>query len=123
MKIITRDQLEQLFQIFQPKLDLTNIITIVDEDLEKVLHYFLILKEFGQEITAGSPFTTEQILYSQYYWYVYFKNQYFSKYGYDAGMDQQAFKLIEHIAYELNDEVNWDFLEQITNDLETGHEC
>ncbi|WP_316572906.1 hypothetical protein [Neobacillus sp. YIM B06451] len=123
MMIITKDQLELLYQTFHHKLDLTNIITIDDEELEKVLHYFLILNEFSHEITAGSSFTTEQILYSQYYWFVYFKNRYFSMYGYDGGMDQQAFHLIEHIAYELNDEVNWDFLEQITNDLETIHKC
>ncbi|WP_059173177.1 hypothetical protein [Bacillus sp. FJAT-27445] len=122
MNIITKDQLELLFQTFHSRLDLSNIITFDDEDLTKVLHYFLILKEFSKEIAAGSPFTIEQVLYSQYYWFVYFKNQYFSKYGYDAGMDQQAFQLIEQLTYEL-DEVNWDFLEQITNDLKTDYEC
>ncbi|WP_053365750.1 immunity 22 family protein [Bacillus sp. FJAT-27245] len=122
MKVITNEQLELFYHTFLPKLDLSNIITIDDEDLTKVLHYFLILKEFGQEIAAGSSFTNEQILYSQYYWFVYFKNQYISKYGYDAGMDQQAFQLIEHIAYELHDDVNWDILEQITNDLKTDLE-
>ncbi|WP_409274861.1 hypothetical protein V1499_06825 [Neobacillus sp. SCS-31] len=74
MKIITKYQLERLYQTFHPKLDLSNIITIDDEELEKVLHYFLILKEFSREIAAGYSFTTEQILYSQYYWFIYFKN-------------------------------------------------
>ncbi len=97
MNIITREEVEKMFGTLNSELDLSNIISVEDEELSKVLNNYLILKQYEQEIVANSSFTYEEILYSQYYWFVYFKNYYFSKFGYDGGMDQQAFLLIENI--------------------------
>ncbi|WP_043932636.1 hypothetical protein [Bacillus sp. EB01] len=117
MNIITKEQLENLFNTVNPKLDLSAIITVDDKEIEKVLHYFLFLQEYKDEIVAGSSFTNEQVLYSQYYWFVYFKNHYFANYGYDGGMDQKAFQLIEELTYKLDGELDWNLLERITNEL------
>ncbi|ALC91612.1 hypothetical protein AM500_18840 [Bacillus sp. FJAT-18017] len=87
MNIITKEQLENLFLTMKPELDLSTIITVDNKELERFLHYFLFLKEYNNEIVASSSFTQEQVLYSKYNWYVYFKNHYFVKYGYDGGMD------------------------------------
>jgi hypothetical protein len=41
------------------------------------------------------------MLYSQYYWFVHFKNQYFSKVGLDGGLDQEAIHFVENFVNEL----------------------
>ncbi|UGB30537.1 hypothetical protein [Metabacillus sp. B2-18] len=121
MKIINRKELENLFETLHPKLDLSNIITVEDEELSQVLHYFLFLKQFIQDIVANSPFNYCEVLYSRYYWFVYFKNNYFVKFGYDGGMVQQAFMLIEDLTHELDGEVDWELLEKINNELKTDY--
>jgi hypothetical protein len=121
MSIITRKEIENLFETLQPKLDLSTIITVDDEELTKVLHYYLFLKQYEQEIADNSSFTYEVVLYSQYYWFVYFNNNYFLKFGYDGGMDDQANLLIENITNELAGEVNWELLETIHNQLKTDY--
>lgn len=121
MNMIKRKELENLFETLQPKLDLSNIITVEDEELSNVLQYFLFLKQSIQEIVANSSFTYIEVLYSQYYWFVYFKNQYFAKFGYDGGMDQQAFMLMENLTNELDGEVDWELLEEINNELKTDY--
>lgn len=115
MNIITRKEIESLFETLNPKLNLSNIITVDDVELSKALNYFLFLKQCPQDILTNSSFTYEIVLYSQYYWFIYFKNHYFLKYGYDAGMDQQAFLLIENLTNELGEEVDWELLEKVQN--------
>ncbi|AYA74355.1 hypothetical protein DOE78_02200 [Bacillus sp. Y1] len=121
MNIITREEIENLFKTLQPKLDLSNIITVDDEELSTILHYFLFLKQFIQDIVANSQITYEKVLYSQYYWFIYFKNHYFTKYEYDCGTDQQGFLLIENFTYELEGEVDWELIEKIESQLKIDY--
>jgi hypothetical protein len=121
MNIITREEIENLFKTLQPKLDLSNIITVDDEELSKILHYFLFLKQFIQDIVANSQITHEKVLYSQYYWFIYFKIHYFTKFGYDCGIDQQGFLLIKNFTYELEGEVDWELIGKIENQLKIDY--
>jgi hypothetical protein len=75
----------------------------------------LFLKQYEQDIVDHSSFTYEVVLYSQYYWFVYFKNHYFLIYGYDGGLEDQANLLIENLTNELAGEVNWELLKKIDN--------
>ncbi|MEH7246903.1 hypothetical protein V7114_09000 [Neobacillus niacini] len=77
MKIISVDEIEILFKKLRPVLDKSNIIIIEDEGLSKILKYYLFLEQCTDEIIVNSSYTFEDILYSQYYWFVTFKNQYF----------------------------------------------
>jgi hypothetical protein len=77
------------------------------------------LQQYAQAILTDFPFSYKEILYSQYYWFVHYKNQYFSKVGYDGGLDQQAFLLIEHLVNELEGEVDWELIEDIEKSVET----
>jgi hypothetical protein len=117
MNIIAREEIEILFETLQPTLNLSTIITIEDEGLSKRLHYFLFLKQYLPEIVAHSGFTREKVLYSQYYWFVDFKDHYFLTVGYDAGMEQQAEILLEDLMYELGEEVDWKLVENINNQV------
>ena len=57
MSIITREEIEDLFETLHPKLDLSTIITVNDEELTKVLHCFLFLKQYEQDIVDHSLFS------------------------------------------------------------------
>lgn len=113
MNIITKEEIENLFETLKPNLDESNIIVLEDEELSKLLKYYLFLQQFVQDIITHSSFTHEEILYSQYYWFVHFKKLYFSKVGYDGGMDQQAYLLMEKLSTELEGNVDWHLIEEI----------
>jgi hypothetical protein len=115
MKIISKEEMEYMFEALHPNLNESNIISTEDEELSKVLKYYLFLKQFEPAIIANSTFTYEEILYSQYYWFFTFKEQYSTKVGYDGGMDQQAFLLIKRLCDELEGEVDWGLIEEIEN--------
>lgn len=56
----------------------------------------------------------ENLSYSKYYWYVKFKNKYEAIYGFDAGIEQQQFKLLEEFDQRF-DNIHWDLLGKIDN--------
>lgn len=115
MHIIKKEEIDRMNETLRPKLDESNLILIDDEDLSKLLKPFWFLQQCAQDIMANFPYSNEVILYSQYYWFVNFKNQYFSKVGYDGGMDQLAFLLIGKLSNELGGDVDWAFIEDIEN--------
>jgi hypothetical protein len=102
MHIITIEEIRKMIEAIHPKFEVSNLIEIDDEDLK----HYLFLHQYAQAILANSPFSYKEILYSQYYWFVYFKNQYFSMEGYDGGLDQQALLLIENVVNKLEGEVD-----------------
>ena len=113
MHIINKEEIDRMIETIHPKLDESNLFHIDDEDLSSVLRYYLFLQQFPQDIITHFPVTHEEILYSQYYWFVHFKNQYFLKVGYDGGIDQQAHRLLENLCNGLDGEVDWEFIEEI----------
>lgn len=112
MKIIDIQRIEELYKTLNPQLDMTNIIMIEDESLARLLNHFLFLQQYAEKIIANSSYTYEDVLYSQYYWFVGFKNH-CSIVGYDGEMEQQAFFLIENLCNELDGNVDWALLEEI----------
>jgi hypothetical protein len=111
MHIITIEEIENMIERLQPQLDVSTLISIEDEGLSKGLMVYWFLQQCEQDIQAHFSFTYEEILYSQYYWFVHFKNQYFLKVRYDGGMDQQAQCLLENLYNELDGEVDWGLIE------------
>lgn len=71
-------------------------------------------KEAEVIILTGKPL--EVILYSKYYWLMRYVKKYKEVNGYDAGMEQQQFKLIEELEQRLGD-VDWDLLQRIDDDM------
>ncbi len=53
------------------------------------------------------------VFYSQYFWYVRFENEYTKNIGFNAGIEQGEFKLLEVISNLI--ELNWDIIEKIRN--------
>ena len=58
----------------------------------------------------------KDVMYSQYCWFIKFKNEYFKKYGTDAGIEQQLFKLSEKMDMEISNGLDWAIIEKIENE-------
>ncbi|MFP7296774.1 hypothetical protein [Neobacillus niacini] len=112
MNIIMKQEIEHLFETLKPVLEELNFIALEERELSQVFTYYLFLQQCGEDIMTNSSYTSEEILYSQYYWFVQFRNLYFSKIGYDSGIDQQAILLIEKISNELEGNVDWGLVEE-----------
>ncbi|MFJ5759231.1 hypothetical protein ACIQAA_08800 [Neobacillus sp. NPDC093182] len=117
MDLINGEDIEKMMEILNPVLDETTLIHIDDEGLSKLLRQYWFLQQCAQDIVEKFPFSYEVVLYSQYYWFVNFKNQYFLQFGYDGDMDQQKFLLIEKISNELDEDVDWDLIEDIEEQI------
>ncbi|CAM4456855.1 MAG: hypothetical protein E7L01_00345 [Paenibacillus macerans] len=83
--------------------------SINDAHLNELLAYYSYLKNNVSAI----PLDKQSIYYSIYYWYVQFKERYFQVYGHDSGIEQEGFKLLEELDYQLEDGVNWGLIEKI----------
>lgn len=114
MNMIKDYEIETLYKTLNPIIDKTNIIILEDGGLAKLLDNFLFLQQYAEAIIANSSFTYEEVLYSQYYWFIQFKYQYSAKEGYDAGMEQQAFQLVENLFNELDGNLDWELVESIS---------
>lgn len=64
----------------------------------------------------GYTIDNELIFYNRYYWFVFFLKLYTAKHGYDAGLEQQAFQLLEE-SETMNIEVDWDLIVKIESDI------
>ena len=63
---------------------------------------------------AGFHLTEQQILYNRYYWIQKFSKLYGLTHGYDAGVEQQVFKVLE----SADCDVNWNVIQQLADLVE-----
>ena len=87
-----------------------------NEVLNTIYHYCLLFYTKEDEVIALSGKSLEVVLYSKYYWLTRYVKKYNEVNGYDAGMEQQQFKLIEELQQRLGD-VDWDLLQRIDDDM------
>ena len=59
----------------------------------------------------GQDLSSQDRLYNRYYWFNRYVAAYDTKFGYDAGNEQQAFMIIEYPDCE----VDWNVLEELHN--------
>lgn len=85
-----------------------------DAQLNKLWATYSYLKDY----IHAFPLTKEAIHYSLYYWYVKFKKRYFEVCGYDAGIEQEGFRLLEEMERQMEQRIDWKFIEMI--EMETG---
>lgn len=82
-----------------------------DEELKKNLFYYNFLNNNIEKLALKED--KNKISYSKYYWYIEYKRRYFELFGYDAGIEQEGFKLLEEIENELEDRVDWSRIQKI----------
>ena len=78
----------------------------------EALNNYLLISNYPEKFEDVSAL---DLYYNKYYWYLKFSITYQDKYGYDAGIEQQEFKLIEEgesIPY-----IDWREVESISKEL------
>ena len=83
-------------------------------DLNHLFSCFDFIETHEVEISRISKMDSESLSYSKYYWYTKFKNKYEEIHGFDAGIEQQQFKLLEELQQKF-DNIHWDLIEKIDN--------
>lgn len=85
--------------------------------LNSIYNYCLLFFYKETEITALTGESLEVILYSKYFWLTQYMKKYNAINGYDAGIEQQRFELIEELDQRLEN-VDWDLLQKIDDMVE-----
>ncbi|AZK45326.1 hypothetical protein [Paenibacillus lentus] len=108
MKIIKEDELKNF--ITNEELRKFYNVNIDDNRLNELLAYYTFFKSND----AGSvPLDKQSIYYSMYFWFAQFKERHFEVYGPDEGIEQEGFKLLEEIDYQLEEGIDWGLIEKI----------
>lgn len=68
-----------------------------------------LLFERWPELLPGSPIDRESAFYNQYFWFKRFVMLKQERDGYDAGLEQQVFQLLEQPGFALD----WSLIEQL----------
>lgn len=66
-----------------------------------ILYLFFSLDSSISSV-LGIDLNEEQRFYNAYYWFQRFASLYMRKHGYDAGLEQQAFKMLENANCDLD---------------------
>ena len=87
-----------------------------DKVLNDFLNYWVFFEEKEGVIQALTKESIEVILYSKYYWSSRYIERYFELYDWDAGIEQQQYKIIEEIDQRINGDVDWNIIKMIEED-------
>src|SRR5436309_2843797 len=92
-------------------------INLDDDSYGEAFQNYLVFSHCSSFIRDKRPDANDTImLYNRYYWFLTFSKFYMKKHGYDAGMEQQAFKLLETAEGELNWEVIAELIRRVDNE-------
>lgn len=71
--------------------------TYIQDDTQAgpYLRFYILLTE-APELFANEGFSAEQVFYSRYYWYCRYSKVRQAISGFDAGLEQKEFKILEH---------------------------
>lgn len=105
-----------LEQMLQAEIDciISDANDVSDARLKKALCYYKFLSNNIESLASLEG--KSKVLYAKYYWYTQYKKRYFEVFGYDAGIEQEAYKVLEEIESKLEDGVNWSVIQQIEED-------
>jgi|GEM_PF-2037398 len=83
-----------------------------DKFYGKSLKLYLLLS-YSSVLSSEDPVL---IFYNRYYWFLTFVEKYKLKNGDDAGLEQQAFKLLEEVD-KIDGDLDWGIVEQLNSQV------
>jgi hypothetical protein len=86
-----------------------------DPSYEMPLRYYLVFSEGLMGRVGLGEMTSEASFYNAYYWFKRFVAECSARRGYDAGLEQQAYQMLESAP----DDVDWSVLGEIDARLNT----
>lgn len=78
-----------------------------DTALNDFYNCWYFFEEKETEIQNIEKESVDSILYKKYYWFTKFKERYEQLYGFDAGIEQQQYKIIEELQVRMNENLDW----------------
>lgn len=117
--LVSRDEIEQhkdLIRLLVDEGDPCYIALAKDEFYGNAFRYYLFFAEGSAlQSTTLSSLTELEAYYNEYYWLLLFTKLYQFRRGYDCGLEQQAFKLLEAAP----ENVDWIYVEEIVKRVES----
>jgi hypothetical protein len=93
-------------------------LTLLDDpQAGRFLKYYLLLTE-APELLVDQAISPEDLFWSRYYWFLRFARLRQTTTGYDAGLEQQAFQILEYPWPEC--EPDWSLLELVESAVGQG---
>ncbi len=83
-----------------------------DNQLNYFYNNWYFLNKHEEKLKDTKGLSLETILYSKYYWFSRFTDRFHVVYGFDAGVEQQQFMIVEEIDQKLEN-VDWNFVESL----------
>lgn len=115
INFISEKELQPMFVMLKSKSSQNSYyVDFEDEHLQSLLNCYLLLTKHPDIVFEHLPgISKKDLLYNRYYQFIKFKKEYRATHGDDAGMEQQAFQLLEEIERELEDGIDWSVIEEI----------
>lgn len=82
-----------------------------DDSYGPPLRYYVLFTHEPSLLGIRLPKST--IFYNRYYWFLAFKTAHTAKHGYDAGLEQQAFRILEYAHEHENYEIDLSIVDAI----------
>lgn len=96
--------------LFEPH---ANEELLKNDHLNIPLKNFIALDSYADMFKGVSPL---DVFYNKYYWYILFAKKYQEQFGFDAGIEQQEFKILEEAGNF--DQIDWAIIESIKKEVE-----
>ncbi|MCE9544351.1 MAG: hypothetical protein K8T25_02345 [Planctomycetia bacterium] len=115
---------EEHFQQRHPQIEqwsqtLNTPAKLGHEICDRFLLYFLVLTHNPSLMVQDATETEElSVLYDRYYWFTKAVRLWQAIHGYDAGMEQQAFKILESAPSDLNWEIIREIDDRVTEEVQ-----
>ena len=108
IELIGQSTLKEVFDSVS-KESLIDLSKSNDEQLRLYLTNFVIFEKFSDKLLNYSPITK---FYNKYYWFQKYVNRNHKLNGFDAGLEQQSFKLLDEAEHIKG--IDWQVIKEIS---------
>jgi len=113
MQILDEKTIETLMKTLNFNDDQAN--NLEDLTLRSLHSYVRFLESCEINIIEMKLYDAEILFYSRYCWFCRFIKRWTALYGYDAGLEQQSFKMLEYYEGRFPHKIDWKLIEQLEN--------
>jgi hypothetical protein len=110
MRLVPEETLaarEAAFDAVRSRLPGHHDLTFLEDRVAgRSLKFYLLLTEMP-ELLAPEQASPEEIFWTRYYWFVRYARLQQAVYGYDAGLEQQAFQILDYPQPDCDPDWNW----------------
>jgi hypothetical protein len=91
------------------QLDPPLAVEVTDDEAGEALARSMLFERWPDLLPADEGSDRERLFYNRYYWFLRFISLWQAAHGYDAGLEQQAFRILEEAEFS----VDWDVIQRL----------